>query len=199
MKAKLLAGSGLILLLASVLWVALTPGAPAVRVHFMEADYPVYAGVRDIAAHSTIVVRGTATELLPARRVLPPGIRLDEMPAEKAAGAGFLVTDIVFRVEQILRGAPDIAGATIIVSHLGGSDGANQYVMEAEPLSEVGQEYLLFLERTPEGNYVVVGGGQGRYLVQDGRLRALTTEAEALPLVASLRDVALPNLAEQLK
>jgi hypothetical protein len=121
------------------------------------------------------------------------------MPAEKAAGAGFLVTDVIFTVAQVLRGSPDLAGATIVVSHLGGSDGANRYVMEAEPVSEVGQEYLLFLERTPAGNYVVVGGSQGRYLVRDGRVQALTTEAEALPLVASLRGAELPALAEQLK
>lgn len=172
--------------------------ADALRVHIMEADYPVYTSLSDIVADSTAVVRGTIEEVLPAYRVIPEEVPLDQLPPEKAASIGFMVTDVVIRVNQVLWGDPSIAGSSIVVPHLGGTDGKDIYIIEEEPISQAGQAYLLFLERVDNGRYVIVGGNQGRYVIQHDRLQSISSEAESLPLVRALQNTDLESLERQL-
>ncbi len=158
-----------------------------VRVSTMHASYPVYESVGELAARSTLVVRGTVESILPSYRVLPDEAELSKLPAEKRENAGYLKTDVVLRVEKVLVGPAEVAGTRILVSHLGGQVGRDRFVLEDEYMSRAGRAYLLFLHGTEDGRFAIVGGSQGRYLADRGKLEAVSTGSNETPVAKQLR------------
>ena len=102
-----------------------------------------------------------------------------------AAPTGLLKTDYTVEVLDNVRGAGLKKGDQIVVSQLGGTvadrrpDGVlvNKLVANAEhdPLMQVGDEELLFLNRdNASGKFFTTGGGLGRFKVQgNGTLLAV--------------------------
>jgi hypothetical protein len=156
------------------------------RMHTMEGNYPLYHRLADLVDESTLVVRGSVEALQPSYRVIPEGVPLDQLPDHKRQNLGYLLTDAVVRVQKVLIGAAHLANTPITVTHLGGIQGNDQYIMEGEPVSGRGRSYLFFLQQTEDGRYVIVGGAQGRYVVRNGMLTAVSKEAKRLPLVKQL-------------
>jgi hypothetical protein len=163
------------------------------RMHLMEGDYPLYHRLADLVAESTLVVRGRVEEVRPAYRVIPEGVPLDQLPDYKRENLGYLLTDVVVRVNKVLVGAAHVADTPIVVTHLGGTQGNDRYTMEGEPLSLRDRSYLFFLQQTEDGRYVIVGGAQGRYLVRNGQFAAVSDEAKRLPLVKQLEGMAVSH------
>jgi len=168
----------------------------AARTHYMEADYPAFRSLRTIVASSDAVVIGTVTKVLPAYRVVPNGIALEQLPKEKADAVGFVVTDIVVSINRVLSGNSSLANTELRVAHLGGQSGNQQYIAEAEPMSQQGQTYLFFLKHTEQDLYVTVGGPQGRYQMQGEQLIPVSEEARTLPLAGILSSMKLAKLAD---
>jgi hypothetical protein len=159
------------------------------RLYTMEGDYPLYHSLADLVADADLVVRGRVEEVGPSYRVIPEGAPLDQMPAYKRENIGYLLTDVVVRVNKVLVGAADVADTQIVVTHLGGTQGNDQYIMEGEPLSRRARSYLFFLQQTEDDRYVMVGGAQGRHLVRNGKLAAVSDQAQKLPLVQQLEGI----------
>jgi hypothetical protein len=157
--------------------------------HYMEADYPVYQSFDQLVARSTLVVRGTVDDILPSFRVIPEGIPLDKLPAEKAANVGYMLTPVVVKIGRVLSGPSSLTKTTIVVTHLGGEDANDRYVAEGQPISRKGQSYVFFLEQSPQGDYNLVGGNQGRYAVLNGKLTALPGEGG--PIARQLNGMSL--------
>jgi hypothetical protein len=153
-------------------------------IHRMEANYPVYGNLKEMVASSTLVIRGTVTEISPSYRVIPESVSLEKLPPEKAANVGYLMTDVIVKVDQVLYSLSKLAETSIVVSHLGGEDVRGKYVMEGEPLSQQDLSYIFFLEQSNDGRYVIVGGSQGRYTIQNGNLLALAGHGE--PVIRQL-------------
>jgi hypothetical protein len=97
--------------------------------------------------------------------------------AAGAAPTGLLKTDYTVEVLDNVRGAGFKKGDQIVVSQLGGTvqdrrpDGVtvNKLIANAEhdPLMQVGDEELLFLNRdNASGKFYTTGGGMGRFKVQ---------------------------------
>jgi hypothetical protein len=183
MSTRIRVTIGALLILVVILGVVVQARATDVlETHHTQAFYPVYESLGEIVNDSMLVVRGTADKMQPSRRVIPDGLPLDKLPLHKATSIGFLVTDMTVKVEHVMVGAADLAGSTIVVTHMGGTEGKRRDVAENEPLSRTGEEYLLFLRQMDNGRYAIVGGPQGRYPIRNGKLTVLTTEAGALPL-----------------
>ena len=144
--------------------------------HRMAAEYPTFDSVGAITGKSAIVVRATVTEVGAAYREIPAGMPVDKLPAHKAAQVGVVRHDVTFRVDQVLKGSV-APGASVSVVHLGGQIGADNYVAEHEPSSTAGRSYLLFLVPVEPGKYGMVGGAQGRYLVEKNVLRNVDEHA----------------------
>ena len=168
-------------------------------IHEMSADYPSFDTLGDLADRSTVVVRGKVTAVSPSVRNIPAGAPLDQMPKEKRDQVGYLTTDMRLKVERVLSGPAELAESTIVVTQLGGQAGRHKFVMEDEPLVQQGRSYLLFLERTDDGKYVVVGGGQGRYEVAGGKLKDLTDEAGARGVAKELHGRAADDFEKNFK
>lgn len=165
-------------------------------VSVMEASYPVYETLADLTAQSSLVIRGKVTKVLPSYRVVPDNIPMDQLPAHKAANVGYAMTDVEIKVQRVIAGAPEFGNTTILVSHLGGQVNGQNYVMEDEPLSTKGRSYVFFLEQAEPGRYVIVGGPQGRYQVNDRKLASLSKHAQQYPVNRFLETTDLNNLEQ---
>lgn len=169
----------------------------SVMIHQMSAEYPTFDSAAALAKASAVVVRATAVEVGPSYRDIPAGLDTRKLPAHKAAQVGTMQHDVVFRVDEVLRGAAT-TGATVRVVHLGGQVGQDRYVMEAEPSSTVGSSYLLFLTPLSGGKFGIVGGPQGRYLVEKGTVTVLNTETGDQGVGRQLNGATLATVAGRL-
>lgn len=160
--------------------------ARAPRISVLNASYPVYGSLRHIAAESTLVVRGTVEKVLPPFRVVPTGVQLAKLPPAKRENVGYLMTDAVVRVNKVLAGPATMAGRRILIAHLGGEDGRDKFVAEGETMSQPGHAYVFFLRNAPGGRYVIVGGGQGRFSLDSGKLSPVSEHAAEAPVVKQL-------------
>jgi hypothetical protein len=160
--------------------------APSGATEVASAIYRSYANVRELDDHSSVVLRGTALRRLPAYA--------DRGSATSSAVGKsreiLLNTVVVFRVDNVVRGNPDIEGKRIEVVHPGGRRRGRRLVIEGEPISRPGKTYVLFL-RKKGGRYVIVGGPQGRYVVKGGRLRLISRDFSTAPVPKKLRGLRL--------
>jgi hypothetical protein len=164
----------------------------------MLADYPVYTSPIDLANQSTLVVQGTVQDILPAVRILPTGVDASQLPPSKA-DAGYFVTDVVIKVNQVLAGV--LTTDTLIVTYLGGQDEKNKitYVVEGEPTAQKGRAYVLFLERKQDGKYVILGGQQGHYGFESGKLTTVPGARQEYQVTKDLDGVDLETLQQKIK
>lgn len=151
-------------------------------IHTMEADYPIYETVGQLVNKSPLIVLGTVGQVGPVKRVTPDSAPLDQLPPFKAESLGYLNTDVTIKVHRVFAGSATLVGNDLIVIHHGGDDGKQKYVMPEEPMAQRGQQYIFLLRPAPDGRYVIVGGGaQGRYLVNQGKLAAVTEGVKQSP------------------
>jgi hypothetical protein len=163
-------------------------------------DGPDYKDVTDLTkasaavAHVRILSAGAAY-LIPfdtaSTQVAPP--RQDDGPKGKAqvqtpsipipppGPKGLLKTDYTVEVLDNVRGASLRKGQHITVSQIGGTstDGAVSAQAEHDPLMQIGDEELLFLNRDGgSGKFFTTGGGVGRFKVQsNGTLSAVDSHS----------------------
>lgn len=156
-----------------------------------EAFYPEYMTVDELTRDSQVVLRGTVVEKLGSRQIIPAEEPNKELPAFKRQHAGYTVTDFTVRVDSVLEGNNDLAGKTIQMTQMGGTLGKRTVIVDAEPLSEKGDELLLFLRQGSDGGFRVVGGAQGRYKVENGKLAVISAEAEHLAVTSVLEGKAV--------
>lgn len=176
---------------AAVLVATACGGGNGGAIHEVHADYPFYSSAADLTQASDVVVTATARKASTTRRLIPEGVNVGALPEYKRAELGIVVTDVEYAVDRIHKGA---AGATIVVTEIGGQIGNSRYVDENEPNSKPGQTMLLFLRRGADGSYSVVGGPQGRYLNVGGRAKGLGSEGVPRPLEG--KSATTPNLSD---
>jgi hypothetical protein len=173
-------------------------GHEEVAIHQMSADYPAFDTAADLARSSALVVRATAVEIGPAYHDIPVGLDVSKLPARKAAQVGTMQHDVVYRVDEVLRGQA-AAGGSVKVVQLGGQIGADRYVAEGEPLSAKGGTYLLFLVPLQNGKFGIVGGPQGRYAVERGSVKVLDAETGARGVGKQLNGTNLASVAANVR
>jgi hypothetical protein len=99
---------------------------------------------------------------------------------------GLPVTTYTIAVAQVLRGQAK-AGGQILVNQAGGTVILPTYPngpkltrtleFEHDSLMQSDQEQVLFLTQAPDGSYDIVGGPQGRFTVQSGKVYPVNSEA----------------------
>lgn len=84
------------------------------------------------------------------------------------SGPGLIFTDFVFKIEQsIVDPHHMLSGSTIIVHQTGGVVNGVQYEVEDDPLFQINEHALLFLQIYQPGYAFVIGGPSGRFIVQN--------------------------------
>jgi hypothetical protein len=143
-------------------------GAPKLAVRIADAELASGASsLSELGAKADVAVIATAG-----------GSRQE---AEKA-DPSIVTTYQSFTVDQNLWGNTT-KGNVVEVAFTGGKVdpvSGDPYMLELEgqPQFEVGSQYVLtLLGPTPSGDYLVLGGSQGRYLVSNGQLQAVAGTA----------------------
>lgn len=168
---------------------------PSDHPHIIQSDYPVYRNLSAIVSDSDLIIKGTVLDHSTARRIIPEGIQLDQLPTRKRKNAGFLVTDAKVRIDEILSGDEDLVGSTIYIRELGGKLNGQEYVAMGQPLSANSEAYIYFLERHPDGTATVLGGEQGRYLIDASGVRIHPdSTTEKLPIIQTMTGMSLAKL-----
>jgi hypothetical protein len=85
-------------------------------------------------------------------------------------------------IKEALKGNP--TSDTMMVTQYGGVYNGATFKVKDVPLMEVGDEVVLFLTYNPTAkSYVIMGGPQGRYQIQNGKLYHLSELDESIELV----------------
>jgi hypothetical protein len=137
-----------------------------------------------IAALSGAGLRATTLVYLPfEQQVDDAGLIVVAVAATRTSswdtGRTMIHTDIVFRVEETVKGQ---ASGAVTVRQLGGVVGDVGQAVAGTPVFGIGKRYVLFLEPSGEGTYRVVGFSQGSYAVAlDGKGKSTVQPQLAAP------------------
>lgn len=116
-------------------------------------------------AHATISEALSLEELVGLADHVVVATAVGERARRDARGR--IVTDYTVRVEEVMKGDAR-PGATLVMTRLGGVLGDLGMRVEGEPSLEVGERYVLFLDRLSDGRTLrPVGMSQGVMPVQD--------------------------------
>jgi hypothetical protein len=111
---------------------------------------------REIVNQSDGVVIGTVQETNVAK--VPSAVRI---------GEDDIVTKVTISVEKYLFNPKNLTSSAVVVETIGGTIGNQSMVSEDSPNFEKGQRVIVFLRQTKDGGYIVFGGSQGKYIVND--------------------------------
>lgn len=115
-----------------------------------------YGDIATMAADSRVIVRGQPTAVLAERR------------------GELIFSTYTFNVEESAKGSLE-TGTEIRLLQTGGTLGDESMVVSDDPLLDVHQEYVLFLQYSAEEDlYFIAGGPMGRFVVNEGMARTLS-------------------------
>ncbi len=125
-----------------------------------------YASLDDMAQNVPIIVRGTVVSASDCF----------DGPLSGAAKAGYNVppikkTSFTFKVSSVLKGE---VGQEITLYQTGCE---GKMVVEGDPLMKVGDEYVLFLKKSPSQDVYFVSSQSGRLVVHGGQVLSLSKAA----------------------
>jgi hypothetical protein len=137
--------------LAASVFVAPPHGPSDVPIQILHASWAFnYSSTADLAEHSDVVLVGTISKVA--------------TEGEDQLSPGVAATQYVVSVDRYVKGT---GAKSIVVKQSGGRLGSVRQVVEGDPPMVVGNRYLLYLSRVPDGpyagNYIVLGGPQGRF------------------------------------
>ena len=164
-------------------------------------DYPVYSTLEELAGYSTAMIRGKVTAVRPST-LNGPGVLQPEL--RQAGLADWVVTPVEVRVGELLAGSGFNAGSAVTVLQQGGAIGdRKERAPPEEPPLAVGQDVVLFLTSAEGGlpgvNGVIVGGGQGAFLVAAEALQPTRPQPPAGDVDARLKGEKVTTVARQAK
>lgn len=130
----------------------------------LEASWATgYADLASLMADADVVVIGSVDRLL--------GTNTDARTAGSVTST-LIFSDYAFSVERVLKGA--VSTPTITIHQTGGtSNGKTQEVID-DPIFVVDERYVLFLREFSAGNYFVIGGPSGRFIVRNDQVSSLS-------------------------
>ena len=134
-----------------------------VQVISLDASWAkIYHSFTDLKHDADLVVQGTVT------RVLQTTAPTSGTPPS---------TDFQFTVSRVLQDpAHRLQGTTLTLHQTGAKVGNTLYQIDDDPLFQVGEQHILFLHEYQPGDYFVLGGPSGRFVIQNGAVKPINNE-----------------------
>lgn len=135
-------------------------------------NYPTF---KELADNSTDIVVGQITSIkMVDDKSMPP------------------ITDYNFRIDLAIKGDLQV-GNTITIRQIGAETAEQIAELSDDPLIKEGERFLGFLDYSKEHDvYAIVGGPQGRYLLENGSISSLDTvnpHSDWIPIKADRKDL----------
>ena len=186
------AGLGTLMLSAAaiVLW-----RAPGIDTHAESVP-------RQIIVHDTLADL-SADELVSSSDVIVIGTITKVQGVKSAShirkGKEDIFSDVTVAVEEYVVNTTGNASPELTLRVLGGKAGADEMIRESMEPFEKGQRVMLFLKKTPEGQFVLAADPQGRYTIQDESVGNSKKEARLLKLVFGSEKFTLSDFKSKVK
>jgi hypothetical protein len=166
-----LAGGLLLVVIAGAAALAYLAQEPTPQVVSMPDSERAIPDLATLVRESDLIVVGRVAGDGTSRLPVQPG----QSPGASAVLGGLPVTDYPFDVERVARGAAVSAGARITLIQPGGTvkvpifpggpSRSRVVQFEDDTLMARGDRYVLFLKRAEDSAFSVVGGAQGRLVI----------------------------------
>jgi hypothetical protein len=121
----------------------------------MDASWAVeYHTLHDLKAHATVAVQGSFTGVI----------------AQTTDDKGIPYTDFEFTVDQVLNDPGHLVtpGAKLVIHQTGGTVNGQVHQIGDDPLFQVSESCVLFLNQFQPGHFFVIGGPTGRFEIKKG-------------------------------
>lgn len=127
-----------------------------------------YSTVAELKKHTDVAVHGTITKLIETTK---------DAKGIPATTYELTVSNVILdRKHQLSAAKP-----TLTIRQSGGVVNGVTYQVTDDPMFAVGDELVLFLAEGSTGLYHVIGGPNGRYAVDGGKVKAFNAETAAAP------------------
>jgi hypothetical protein len=178
-------------------------GAAAVMMWRMPvSDTHAESVPRQIIVHDTLAEL-SADELVKSSDIVVIGTVTKVQGLKGAShirkGKEDIFSDVTVAVEEYVANTTGNQQAELTVRVLGGKAGSDEMIRESMEPFEKGQRVMLFLKKTPEGQFVLAADPQGRYTIQDERIGNSKKEARLLKLVFGTEKFTLSDLKSKVK
>lgn len=100
-----------------------------------------------------------------------------EQKEEIEGSTSLLMTYYDVEVNDIIKGT---IPKRIVIPMTGGVSNGKTIQISDDPLMQDGESYIVFVDLNPRGTYTVLGGPQGRYIVEGGKVYSLDKRYEAV-------------------
>lgn len=138
---------------------------------YINADWAnLYQNIEELTGSSDLVVKGTIVDSISY-----------EYKLSEPTFTPLLLTNYTFKIEQVIKG--DLDRDLITIKMTGGTLNGRTVVFRGDPLMKKGDTVILFLRKYTPDNYYILGGPQGRFVIQKGKVYSLgevDKSAEAL-------------------
>lgn len=126
-----------------------------------------YTSLKDLKHNTDLAISGDVTSI---------------GTAVKPADGSLVYSDVAVTVTQIVWNAhsQQSVPSTIHFHENGGTYQGTTYVVDDDPLYQVGQHVILFFTEYSPGQYRVAGGPTGRFLVTNGVVKPITSDGVQL-------------------
>jgi hypothetical protein len=97
-------------------------------------------------------------------------LEIVKAPSNFRPGEEDIVTNAVITVEKYLYNPKSLSSSEITVQTIGGTIDNQTMTSEDSPNFEQGQRVVVFLRQEPNGTFIIYGGSQGKYTVNNGNV-----------------------------
>jgi len=163
-------------LIASILYINYYPRERVMDVSWTYA----YKDINEMTEKADLVIVGKAISSISYR--------------ESADPFTSIWTDYTVRGDKVIKGKVD--EPNIILHQTGGKIGSETQYIRDDPLIEEGTTMLLFLKQYEPNKYYILGGPQGRFVVEQGKVYSigeLYAPASATTIRLHTKGIALEN------
>ena len=122
-----------------------------------QASWPIrYATIAEITKDADLIVVASVNSIVGTKEV----------------GPELITTQFELTVDDVIKGSSP-SGSKIIIQQTGGTVGEKSIRVSDDPLLQNDIKYILFLREFEPQKYVIVGGPQGRFIVQNGKVYSM--------------------------
>lgn len=139
-----------------------------------------YFSIEDLINNSDLVIVGKVEDSIPQQRV------------------NLIFTRQVIKIQKYLKGS-SVLNDTIEVLQTGGTlNGITTQEIDDAPLFKIKDHLVLFLKKTDEGHYLVLGGYQGKGKIENNKIKVDESTIED-KVVKELKDKSIDEIEELVK
>ena len=122
-----------------------------------QASWPIrYATIAEITKDADLIVVASVNNIVGTREM----------------GPELITTQFELTIDDVIKGSSS-SGSKIIIQQTGGTVGEKSIRVSDDPLLQNDIKYILFLREFEPQKYVIVGGPQGRFIIQNGRVYSM--------------------------